>query len=341
MNGEEAEHVLSELGSSRFSVSGSGWLRATCPFARWKHAKGQDLKPSFAISIAPGNVSHFKCLSCGMKGDMLQFAWKLETMSARKHPELVAFIQRTNTVSLASIRETLAKSTYAAPPPRDVAGIQLSARESKFVGELPLMDESVLDAYVRPEGPVLEYLINKRGLTEHTIGAWDLLWHPNSRRIGIPIRDCQGRLVAVSGRAFSDSQHPKYMHSKGFHRDYYLYGEHLLTEQPGQVGILVEGFFDVIKLWQFGYDNAVAMFGSYLSKIQLEKLVKFFSRLIVVPDGDVPGYEAADRIKEQVTPRMRCRVTPTPPGYDPGDFTLEMAEALLGPAPGRIQRTGT
>lgn len=339
MNANEAEHLLSQLGSSRFSLSGKGWLRATCPFAPWKHAKGRDSQPSFAVSIEPGSVSHYKCLACGVKGDMLSFAWRLESISNRKWPEIVEFVQKTNVVSLASIREKLEKGTYTPRPPVEIAGLQVSSRQQQQLHltpeELTVLPDETLDAFTDPEGPVLNYLHKKRGLKDDTIRKWEILWQPKVGRIAIPIRDCQGRLVAISGRAFRDGQFPKYMHSKGFKRDYYVYGENLLEEKPGQVGYLVEGFFDVINLWQLGYDNVVAMMGSYLSKMQEEKLVKYFSRLVVVPDGDQAGYEAADRVKAQMMARMKCRVMPMPPGFDPGDLTAEMAENLLGPPPRR------
>jgi hypothetical protein len=270
---------------------------------------------------------------------MLAFAWRLEVLSGKKWPELAAYIQQTNAVSLASIRERLQKGTYEAKPLIEVAGIKVSAKQQQQLyltpESLPVLPDETLDAFEVPTGKVLDYLHKKRGLKDKTIQKWEILWQPKAGRIAIPIRDCQQRLVAVSGRAFRDGQHPKYMHSTGFRRDFYLYGEHLLEEKPGQVGYLVEGFFDVINLWQLGYDNVVAMMGSYLSQIQVEKLVKYFSRLVVVPDGDQPGYEAADRVKSQMMARMRCRVMPMPESFDPGDLTAQMAENLLGVPPRR------
>jgi DNA primase len=134
--------------------------------------------------------------------------------------------------------------------------------------------------------------------------------------------------VGISGRAFHAEQLPKYLHSSGFRRDYYLYGEY--QARTGERGFLCEGFFDVIYLRQYGY-NAVAMLGSHLSRFQVEKLVKFFSDVVIVPDGDGPGYEAAKKAEAQLSPRLPTIVAKVPFGKDPDQLDENELTSLLGP----------
>jgi DNA primase len=270
---------------------------------------------------------------------MATFLWRYERLSSRSFPQLHEFVRRTNQQSLAHLESTLGKLEYTKKQvPIDYSvtsarigiagGVQQEIFEPVY---LPDMALTLLDPL---SGPQLEYVLNTRKLEPLTIEVWELKWNPETSRIAIPIRDEKMRLVGISGRSFYEWQKPKYLHSKGFKRDYYLYGEQLLTEKtvesPSRIGYLVEGFFDVIKLWQYGYDNVFAMMGSYLSAAQEQRLVSNFDAVVIVPDGDKPGYEASERIQTKLKKRLRCTITPMPVGYDPDDLTEAMAKMLLG-----------
>lgn len=166
-----------------------------------------------------------------------------------------------------------------------------------------------------------------RGLSSETMAAWEL-GHRGSR-IAIPIRDYKQRLVGISGRLFgSHGSGPKYLHSLGFRRDFFLYGESKIVE--GRTGYVVEGFFDVIGLWQSGYTNGVAIMGSYPSKHQIEKFVRFFSDVVVLGDGDKAGREMALKVLEALRPRMPARIVEIPQGKDPADLSTDQKIELLG-----------
>jgi len=336
---DEARTLIEKLGGGMFSVSPRGWLRSGCPFAAWTHANGRDSKPSFAVVVEDDGMSSYKCYGCGVHGTMATFLWRYEKLSGRKFPDLHEFLRTTNQPSLESLERNLGALSYTKKQvPIDYSvqhasvGKPFSQQKEMFEPVyLPEMTLTLLDSL---EGEPLEYLVKKRRLETYTIQAWGLMWNPETSRITIPIRDEKMRLVGLSGRSFYDWQKPKYLHSKGFKRDYYLYGEHLLTEptveSPKRIGYLVEGFFDVIKLWQHGYDNVLAMMGSYLSAAQEQRLVSNFDSVVIVPDGDKPGYEASERIHAKLKKRLRCTITPMPVGYDPDDLTPEMAKILLG-----------
>jgi DNA primase len=343
MKQDEARELLDKLGSRQFSVSSQGWLRATCPFAPWLHAKGTDSTPSFAVVTKDSGQSSYKCYSCGVHGSMLTFLHRYERLSGKKLATLHAFVQRTNQKSLDELERSLTGASYgwkSAEAVTTPAGENAAPRAAgdgtqQEMFEPVILPESLLEAFVELPDEQRDYMINKRKLEPLTLTAWGIVWDADKQRIVVPIRDEQFQLVGLSRRSYYDWQKPKYMHSKGFRRDFYLYGEHLLTEDSVEapvkrVGYLVEGFFDVIKLWQYGYDNVMAIMGSHLSKSQEAKCVKWFDSVVYIPDGDKPGYEAADRIHAQLKKRLRCTVVPMPVGYDPDDLTPAMAKTLLG-----------
>jgi DNA primase len=337
---DEARYLMERVGGEKFSVSGRGWLRSTCPFARWTHSGGTDAQPSFAVVTEDAGMSSYKCYGCGLKGTMSTFVFRYERLSGKSNAELHAYVQRTNQYSLEALEARATSLEYGKTKPVSAnmplfqSSPQGNQMSLEVLTEMPVLPESKLSAFEKPSGDVLRYLRGKRKLSDLTISLWELLWDPEKDRIIVPLRNARGELVATSGRAFYDWQKPKYMHSKGFKRDLLLYGENqLFLPEDGvkSVGYVVEGFFDVIKLWQHGYDNVQAIMGSYLSKTQEQKLVDSFDAVVIVPDGDKAGYEAADRMQTQLKKRLRCTVVPMPFGYDPDDLTPGMAETLLGP----------
>jgi hypothetical protein len=187
----------------------------------------------------------------------------------------------------------------------------------------------------------IEYLLGPtRRFTMQTIEKWKLGWHPGQRRISVPQYDHIGRLVNIGGRflpywtgelswlipdAEREDRVPKWMHSLGFDREVYLFGEdwfELSNDGTGTV-FIVEGAFDVIYLDQCGIKNVAAVNGSYVNRPQVDKLVKWFDSAVVLMDGDVEGQKAAMRLKDQISQRMHAVNYVIPGGRDPNQMTDE------------------
>ena len=237
-----------------------------------------------------------------------------------------------------SIRDRIRASSYAVKAV-EVGGITVPDKVKKkallFITEEEAqpIPESDLDAFDPLPDHVLTYLRGeKRQLHEDIIGGFGLVWHPKAKRIGIPIRDCKGNLVGISGHKaeeFNTWRGPKYLHSNGFQRDLYLFGEHAVVK--GHPGFLVEGFYDVIRMYCLGYRNVVACMGSYLSAIHVEKIVRWFPKLTIVPDGDEAGKEASRGFERAIAGRIPVHTVNTPPGMDPGDIPEVLMHRLIGP----------
>lgn len=319
----------------RISVGKKGWVRATCPLAFKRHMGGQDRHPSFGVGPGERGIRCF-CFSCKYVGTPKDLLAELERLRQPVGPNLPALLEEALKAPQEERLGDLPIAEYRGfQEPEKVAGILVPKKwalevQAQFEGLAHTVPEEHLHPFVTLSALARSYLTG-RGLLDNTIATWNLGWHEKAKRIVIPIRDREQRLVGISGRTVQEDYHPKFVHSLGFHRDFYLYGEHLVSPALGNTAYLVEGFFDVHALWQHGYRHPVAMMGSYLSTFQIEKLVRLFDQVVLVPDGDEPGFEAARRIYDQLSRRTSVRIAPVPEGKDPDDLSREEALGIIGP----------
>lgn len=346
MNAADIEKLLYSIGAhDRVRLRSNGWIESACPFATWRHVKGVDRHPSFAVRVVPNGTSRYRCHACGASGEIgASFLWKLGRMSGRNYKHLCSFVENTNAPSLADLSKRIALASLGTKPPVQVAGIQVPLTA---VGgeepELSILPDEELEEFT-PDFPpeLIEYLtstgwmkvanedVRCRMFTQKTLVEWELLWHVYARRITLPIRDVDGNLVAISGRAWPPKRKPKYLHTKGFRRDFYLYGEHRLVK--GLPAILVEGQFDAVLLSQYGFVNVFALLGSYISRFQIRKLIEWCPSVRILPDGDDAGRKGAKVTCDQLAKRVPTTVLDVlSDGVDPGDLSEEKAHEVLGP----------
>jgi DNA primase len=335
MDSAHIQEFLHKLGCTHIKA-GDSWVYSSCPLAPYTHAKGRDAHPSFSVAIS-ATRSGAHCHACNFKGNLVGLLWRLQAKSRRDLGAVASFVQKHDGHSLERLRTGLEaralKHAVALSPDSGKAdgpsGTQLTLTSE--TSKASVFSEETLQGFLPLEHPrskrALDYLEERRFSLE-ALKRWDVCWNPKHGRIVIPIREYGGRLVGYSGRACREGMRPKYLHAKGFKRDLYLYGEHLLTEGSAGVGLLVEGFFDVMRLRSYGY-QAVAVMGSHLSISQLEKLVWLFRRIVIIPDGDKPGRDAALEWETQLRKRVSCRVVSMEDGKDPDDLTfLEVAQRV-------------
>lgn len=144
-----------------------------------------------------------------------------------------------------------------------------------------------------------------------------------------PIKDLYNNVVAVASRSVDVK---KYIHSK-YTKSRHLFG---LDITHGEIlrtrkAVVVEGNFDLLTLYEHGIKNAVAMLGSKLSAEQLGLLTRFADEIIIATDGDQPGRDCAQKIKEMLnTNNINFRQVNLPPGSDPDSFIRSQgADAFL------------
>ena len=147
------------------------------------------------------------------------------------------------------------------------------------------------------------------------------------RRVLFPIRSMAGRVQGFGGRILSStSKTAKYLNSPEseiYHKSQILYGIYEAKKAIAQedVCFLVEGYTDVIQMYQKGIKNIVSSSGTALTPEQIRLIRRLTSNVVVLFDGDAAGLRAAirgiDLILEQ---GMNVRICSFPEGEDPDSF---------------------
>ncbi len=150
-------------------------------------------------------------------------------------------------------------------------------------------------------------------------------------RCVIPIRDEKSQLVAYAGRAVNGAE-PKYRFPAGFRKSQVLFNLDRAIQTGGRSAIVVEGFFDALKVHQAGYPIVVALMGSSFSQRQSELLLSHFARATLMLDGDEPGRRAAEVIAQLLQPKLHVRKVELPNCVQPDQLSSAEIELLAGPA---------
>src|SRR2546426_11510116 len=116
-----------------------------------------------------------------------------------------------------------------------------------------------------------------------------------SGRVVIPIHDECGRLVAYAGRSV-DGREPRYRFPAGFGKSQVLFNFHRAAATGGDTVIVVEGFFDCLRIRQAGWASVVALLGTELYEHPAELLQARFGRVLLMLDGDEAGRLGWDRV---------------------------------------------
>ena len=117
-------------------------------------------------------------------------------------------------------------------------------------------------------------------------------------RIIFPIINAKGNIIGFGGRVINSEDQPKYYNSPEtplFKKSYEVYG--LPQAKKGirddKNILIVEGYMDVISLYQHGTQNAVATLGTATTIYHLKKLIRYSKKITFCFDGDNAGKEAA------------------------------------------------
>jgi len=152
-------------------------------------------------------------------------------------------------------------------------------------------------------------------------------------RLLFPIHNLQGKVVAFGGRALGEES-PKYLNSPEsaiFRKRKELFGLHLtkrfLSSGESRV-LIVEGYFDFLRVYKSGFQNVVASLGTALTEDHVRVLKRFVQEAVVIFDGDKAGEAASLRgLEVFLEGEMGVRIVMLPEGYDPDSFLREKGPA--------------
>lgn len=145
----------------------------------------------------------------------------------------------------------------------------------------------------------IEY-VESRGLPESVVPdwflriGWDRSWPRLGNRLVIPIFSFTGSLLALSGRALSNEDKPKYLFTPGFDKQRWLYGA---WQEVRSTPVIVEGYLDVWALSLCGY-TSFAIMGSSISDWQVALIAGMSKTAIIYPHADDDGRTWQAKLRE-------------------------------------------
>jgi DNA primase len=172
----------------------------------------------------------------------------------------------------------------------------------------------------------------QRGISPATARLFGVgMYHGNGFLTGrcvIPIRDEKSQLIAYVGRAVNGEQ-PKYRFPAGFRKSQVLFNLDRAMQMGGRHVIVVEGFFDALKVHQAGHP-VVALMGASFSQRQSELLLSHFARVTLMLDGDQTGQCAAEVIIQLLKPKVPISKVELPNRLQPDQLSSAQINALVG-----------
>lgn len=306
-------------------------FKGVCPFHNEK-------TPSFVVSEGK---QYFNCFGCNTKGDLITFVEKYYGLEFKgavemlckeygiKMPENFGVSTSKHKDELYEINRQAAIFFYKAMREKPNPGMP-------YMKKRGLSDETLRDfgiGYADDSWSSLtDYLISKGfdrdklvevGLT--SISKKGTYYDKFRGRVMFPIKNTADKVIGFGGRIIGDGE-PKYLNSQEslvFLKKNNLYGLNLtrkFVSEADQI-ILVEGYMDVISLYQAGVKNVSASLGTALTENQAALIKRYTKNVVLSYDADSAGQQAAMRGVD-ILYKADCRVSvlKVTDGKDPDEF---------------------
>lgn len=313
----------------RLKKSGSNYI-GLCPFHSEK-------TPSFSVNEGK---QFYHCFGCGKSGDVIGFVQeyyklpfmeaveKLATENGIKLPERRTSGPRIDYDKYHGINAKAAGFFYKSLGIKKNKGLTYLRHRGLSnetitafgLGYAPASGHALVD-YLRKEGVSDEDML-KLGLANR---GREGLYDKFRDRVMFPIISTQDKVIGFGGRAIGDIK-PKYLNSPEseiFLKKNNLFGLNLTKKEIDreQRAIIVEGYMDMISLYQNGIKNVAASLGTALTMNQARLLCRYSKNIVLSYDSDSAGINAALRGIDVIAEAGgKPRVMNVTDGKDPDDF---------------------
>jgi DNA primase len=315
-----------------------------CPFHNEK-------TPSFTVSPAKGI---YKCFGCGAGGNSLNFVMEHEHLS---YPEGLRYLAKKYNIHVEE--EQLSPDEMKQDNEREslfvVSGFAqkhytqnlFETDEGKSIGlsyfsergfSLPIVEKFQLgyavDKYddllnaAKEKGYKLD-ILEKAGLLKQRDERWFDFFRG---RVIFPIHNVTGKVIAFGARTLkSDKKEPKYLNSPEteiYYKSKILYGIYFAKKSiiANDNCFLVEGYTDVVSLFQSGIENVVASSGTSLTVDQIRLVKRYTQNITILYDGDAAGIKASFRGIDMILEEgMNVKVLLFPDGEDPDSYSKKVS----------------
>ena len=307
-------------------------FKALCPFHEEK-------TPSFVVSPGKGI---FHCFGCNIGGNVFNFIMKHERL---EFPEVVRMLAQKANVRLPS-RPAFGREQKDTPDLfriNDVACSWYQANLNKeksrpaleYLKKRLFTAKAVLDfklGFAPADNGLLNFmrlkgfqegLLEKAGLILRREGG--SYYDRFKQRLIFPIFDSRARVIGFGGRVLDNSL-PKYMNSPEtpvYKKGNHLYGLNFAKEEIKRQDfcIIVEGYIDLLTVYQSGIRNVAASLGTALTPQQIRLLRRYTRNVVMVFDADRAGELASLRSLDLlIEEEMGVKVVGLPGDEDPDSF---------------------
>ncbi|MDO4728245.1 MAG: DNA primase [Bacteroidota bacterium] len=311
----------------------------------------QEKTPSFMVSPTK---QIWKDFSSGKGGNVVSFLMEQEQMT---YPEAIKYLAKKYNIEIEEVEDTpenkeqasLKESMYLVSEfaQKHYKHNLFQTDEGKSVGLSYFKNRGFTDATIERfglgyamdswsdfsqkalnEGYKSEFLeqtglssVNDKGITDRF-----------RARVMFPIYTISGRVAGFGARTLlSDKKVAKYLNSPEseiYHKSKILYGIYQARQSilKNDLCYLVEGYTDVIQMYQSGVENVVASSGTALTPEQVKLISRFTKNITVLFDGDSAGLRASIRgIDIILEEGMNVRVCTFPDGEDPDSFAKKLS----------------
>ena len=316
----------------------------------------QDARPS--LQVNPERQS-WKCWVCDLGGDIFSFVMRREGLEFREALEMLAeradvdlgrrgpkpvpgstndknTLYKAMAWATAQFHDCLVKGRQAELGRRYLAErhVEQGSIERFTLGFVPNEWQWLVNRAEQRFSPDVLQAVGLVSKSERT-GRW---FDRFRGRVIFPIRDLQGRPIAVGGRIlpeFADDHPAKYINSpetRLFSKSEQLYGLDLARDHVAQHRevVIMEGYTDVVMARQSGIDHAVAVLGTALGQRHIHVLRRFADRITLLLDGDTAGQRRANEILDLfIANQIDLRIVTLPDNMDPCDFLLEHGREVM------------
>jgi DNA primase len=323
-------------------------FKGLCPFH-------QERTPSLVVSPDKG-IWH--CFGCQEGGDVLSFVQKIEGLD---------FLGTLKLLAARAGVELKKKSSEVGRPSSDrrarlleivdwsarlyqqlLVGHEIGEKALSYLKERGVQEETRQTfqlGYAPQRWNTLQEFLQKKGFRPEEMRAAGVVGEAkNGRgydrfrgRIIFPIADSQGRLVALAGRIapwLATGEEGKYVNSPEtelYRKREVVYNLHRAKQaiRAAGVGIVVEGYMDVIMMVQAGVPAVVASSGTAFTEEQIKQLRRFTRTLHFAFDADAAGWRAGvAATKAALGAEMRVATLQFPAGMDPAEVAKQDADEL-------------
>jgi DNA primase len=322
-------------------------FKGLCPFH-------DDKNPSMSVSPSKGI---YKCFSCGKGGNSFQFIMEHEGLS---YPLAIKFLADKYNIEIATEQLDIGQLEEEARKKDGIYGC-LEFAKNHFNSQLNQSQEGtvIYKPYLTERGigqqSVDQFSIGlsglhksdflqaglKNGYTVQQMSDAGLvkkieengsLVEANLRdtfieRIVFPIYNISGKVLGFGGRIIKkNTKAPKYLNSPEtlvYEKRKELFGMHLAKNAIRKTDMVyvVEGYMDVVSLFQNGVENVVAVSGTAFTPEQARLIKRFTPNVTLLFDGDEAGINASMKhISTLLTADINVRIVLFPDGEDPDSY---------------------